>query len=33
MTEKKSYGRSNAGTELTDETLAGFAREAEAGLT
>ena len=32
MTEKKSYGRSNAGTELTDETLAGFAREAEAGL-
>ena len=32
MTEKRSYGRSQSGTELTDEVLADLAREAEAGL-
>src|ERR1700730_12688166 len=32
MTDKKSYGRSKAGVELTDEVLERMAREAEAGL-
>ena len=32
MTEKRSYGRSKTGTELSDEVLAELAREAEAGL-
>jgi hypothetical protein len=32
MTDKKSYGRSKAGVELTDETLSRMAEEAEAGL-
>lgn len=32
MTDKKSYGRSKAGVELTDEVLEQMARDAEAGL-
>lgn len=32
MTEKKSYGRSTAGVEPTDEVLQEMARQAEAGL-
>lgn len=32
MAEKRSYGRSKAGIELTDEVLTELAREAEAGL-
>ena len=32
MTEKKSYGRSKAGIELTDEALERMSEEAEAGL-
>ena len=32
MTDKKSYGRSKAGVELTDEVLERMALEAEAGL-
>ena len=32
MTDKKSYGRSKAGVELTDEVLEQMADEAEAGL-
>jgi hypothetical protein len=32
MTEKKTYGRSKSGVELTDETLDRMAEEAEAGL-
>jgi len=32
MTDKKSYGRSKAGVELTGEVLERMAREAEAGL-
>jgi len=32
MTEKKTYGRSKTGMELTDEILQQMAREAEAGL-
>jgi len=32
MTEKKSYGRTKAGVELTDEVLDRMAEEAEAGL-
>jgi len=32
MTDKKSYGRSKAGVELTDEVLQEMAREAETGL-
>ncbi len=32
MTDKKTYGRSKAGVELTDEVLQRLAEEAEAGL-
>jgi len=32
MSDKKSYGRSKAGVELTEEVLDRMAREAEAGL-
>jgi len=32
MTEKKTYGRSKTGVELTDEVLQLMAQEAEAGL-
>jgi hypothetical protein len=32
MTEKKTYGRSKSGIELTDEVLQRMADEAEAGL-
>jgi hypothetical protein len=32
MTEKKTYGRSKSGVELTDEVLARMADEAEQGL-
>jgi len=32
MTEKKTYGRSKTGVELTDEVLQRMAQEAEAGL-
>jgi Ribbon-helix-helix protein, copG family len=32
MTEKKSYGRTKAGVELTDDVLDRMANEAEAGL-
>ena len=32
MVDKKSYGRSKAGVELTDEVLKRMADEAEAGL-
>ena len=32
MTEKKSYGRTKAGLELTDEVLERMAQEAEDGL-
>ena len=32
MTEKKAYGRSKAGVELTDEVLKRMALEAERGL-
>jgi len=32
MTEEKSYGRSKAGVELTDDVLTQMAEEAEAGL-
>ncbi len=32
MADKKSYGRSKAGVELTDEVLERMADEAEAGL-
>lgn len=32
MTNKKSYGRSKVGVELTDEVLQRMAEEAEAGL-
>jgi hypothetical protein len=32
MAEKKSYGRSKAGVELTEEVLERMAHEAEAGL-
>ena len=32
MTDKKSYGRSKAGVELTDEVLKQMSDEAEAGL-
>lgn len=32
MSEKKSYGRTRAGRELTPEVLEQLAREAEAGL-
>ena len=32
MAEKKTYGRSTAGVELTDQVLQQMAKEAEAGL-
>jgi len=32
MTDKRSYGRSKAGVDLTDEILERMVREAEAGL-
>jgi len=32
MSEKKTYGRSKTGVELTDEVLQRMAQEAEAGL-
>jgi hypothetical protein len=32
MTEKKTYGRSKSGVELTDETLGHMVQEADAGL-
>ena len=32
MTDKKTYGRSKAGVELTDEVLQRLAEEAETGL-
>ena len=32
MTEKKTYGRSKTGVELSDEVLQRMAQEAEAGL-